>query len=142
MSPPAVHVQLTLLPGEYAVCRLAPGDDPGPLPAVGDAAAVYSLTLTRSETSVVCPVEQAPAAAAEVERGWRTFEVAGPMAFTLTGVLAGITAPLAERGVPVFAVSTYDTDYLLVQEDTLPGAVAALRAAGHTVSGEEPAAGP
>jgi len=136
-----VQVRLALLPGEYAVCRLPPGADPGPLPVVGDAPAVYSVTLTRHETSVVCPVEQAPGAASEVERGWRTLEVAGPLAFTLTGVLAGITAPLAERGIPVFAVSTYDTDLLLVQEGTLTPALAALRAAGHTVLDDEPAPG-
>ena len=140
MSRPAVSVRLTLLPGEYAVCRLAPGADAGPLPAVATAG-LYSLTRTRSETSVVCPVELAPAAATEVERGWRTLEVAGPMAFTLTGVLAGITTPLAEEGIPVFAVSTYDTDHLLVQRDTLAAAVAALRAAGHTVLDGEPPAG-
>lgn len=61
-------------------------------------------------------------------------EVAGPLDFALTGVLAGLAVPLAEAGVSIFALATYDTDVLLVREAQLDAAIAALRAAGHDVS--------
>jgi hypothetical protein len=60
-------------------------------------------------------------------------QVAGPLEFSMTGVLAAIAAPLADAGVSIFAISTYDTDYVLVKEEMLAKAVGALRAAGHRV---------
>jgi uncharacterized protein len=67
------------------------------------------------------------------ERGFRALAVAGPLDFALTGVLAALAVPLAEAGVPIFAVSTYDTDHLLVRAERLGEAIAALEAAGHQV---------
>ncbi|MEA2380663.1 MAG: uncharacterized protein QOH72_634 [Solirubrobacteraceae bacterium] len=72
---------------------------------------------------------------ARAESGWRALGVDGPLDFALTGVLAAVAVPLAEAGVSIFAVSTYDTDYVLVRADRLPDAVAALRGAGHSVTG-------
>lgn len=63
--------------------------------------------------------------------GWRCLEVGGPLPFELTGVLASLASPLAAAGVPIFAVSTFDTDYLLVPGEKLEAALAALGAAGH-----------
>lgn len=89
---------------------------------------LVSVTATPQETSIVCPEGGAPTEA-EIEGGWRVLEVAGPLDFGLTGVLASLTAPLADAGISVFALSTYDTDYLLVRETRLAEAVDALRTA-------------
>jgi hypothetical protein len=66
-----------------------------------------------------------------IEPGWRAIKVAGPLDFSLTGILATLASPLAEAGISLFAVSTYDTDYVLVREVDLGRAQAVLRAAGH-----------
>jgi uncharacterized protein len=67
------------------------------------------------------------------EGGWRCLKVQGPLDFALTGILAALTAPLAAAGIAVFAVSTYDTDYLLLKAENLHRAAEALRGAGHRV---------
>jgi uncharacterized protein len=123
-------LKLRVLAGELAVCRL-PAD--APAPATPPSATLFSITRTREELSVVCDAAQAPAGA-QIQAGWRALQVAGPLDFALTGILASIAAPLALAGVSLFAVSTYDTDYVLVGEDALDAAVAALRDAGHEVS--------
>lgn len=91
-----------------------------------------SVTRTRDELSVVCRADAVPDGVRAVA-GWRCLKVQGPLDFGLTGILAALTAPLAAAGIPVFAVSTYDTDYLLVKADQLDRAAEALRGAGHRV---------
>ena len=90
------------------------------------------MARSPDELSVVVPEEHAPPGA-EVSGGWRVLRVAGPMDLALTGVLAALSAPLAAAGVPLFAIATFDTDWLLVPGDRLEEAVAALRGAGHAV---------
>lgn len=68
------------------------------------------------------------------QRGWRAIGVEGTLDFALTGILVALLTPLTEAGVPVFALSTYDTDYLLVRANTLEAALAALRDAGHRIA--------
>ncbi|HEY7848912.1 MAG TPA: ACT domain-containing protein, partial [Ktedonobacterales bacterium] len=85
------------------------------------------------ELSLVLPEASAPEGAT-TEAGWRALRVAGPLDFALIGVLASLAEPLAQAGVSIFAISTYDTDYLLVREVALTEALTALRAAGHTIS--------
>jgi hypothetical protein len=123
-------LKLRVLAGELAVCRL-PAGAPAPTPPPG--ATLFSITRTPDELSIVCAAADAPAGA-QVQTGWRALQVAGPLDFALTGILASIAAPLALAGVSLFAVSTYDTDYVLVGADALDAAVAALRDAGHDVS--------
>jgi len=82
---------------------------------------------------VVC-LEAAAPAGARVEAPWRALKLHGPIPFSEVGVLAGLAGALARAGLSVFAVSTYDTDYLLVRADDLPGARAALERAGYEVS--------
>jgi uncharacterized protein len=123
-------IRLRLLPGEFAVCRL-PAD--AAVPGVPDAAELYALTRTRDELSVVCQVADAPEGAV-VERGWRALGVLGPLDFALTGILAGIARPLADAGLSLFALSTYDTDYVLVRTATLSAALDALRGAGYEIA--------
>jgi len=110
------------------------------VPAPADAAVpplvpttgLLSVTRTPDEISIVCAEVGAPAGA-QIEHGWRALVVAGPLDFALTGVLASFAGPLAEAGVSIFALSTFETDYVLVRADALADAVAALRQAGHTV---------
>lgn len=123
-------VSLRVLEGEFAVWKL-PRDTP--LSEIGDAP-FLSITRTAAELSIVGPADQVPDGA-PVETGWACLEVQGPLAFELTGVLAGISAPLAAAGVPIFVVSTFDTDYVLVHSAHLGRAVQALEAAGHSVEG-------
>jgi Uncharacterized conserved protein len=125
-----MHLSLTLLPERYAICRFAP-DAGTPDWAVGS---FVSVTRTGKELSVVCPAASVPpSVAACTDTGWHVFEVAGPLDFSQVGILASLCTPLAEANVPLFAVSTFDTDYLLVQETSLEAAVDALTAAGHQV---------
>lgn len=93
---------------------------------------VASVTRTAAELSVVC-AEAAVPDGVRSETGWRAFRVRGPLPFHLTGVLARLAAPLAEAGVPLFALSTFDTDVILVRDDRLRDAREALRTAGHAV---------
>jgi hypothetical protein len=92
-----------------------------------------SITRTGDELSLVCPARLVPATAKQ-ESGWRMLKVAGPLDFSLTGVLLAVLEPLDRAGVSVFAVSTFDTDYVLVKADRVDEATEALRAGGHSVS--------
>jgi hypothetical protein len=118
---------LQLLPGRYAVCRLAADAE---IPPIGGT--FFSITRTADELSVVCE-ESATPQDVKCELGWRALKVAGPLDFSLTGVLAAIAAPLAAANVSIFAISTFDTDYVLVKDDLLERALEALRQAGHRV---------
>jgi hypothetical protein len=126
---------LRVLPGELAVARLAP-DAPLPrwasLPP-GAPGGLRAVVRTPAELSVVCPDADVPGDV-RAERGWRALVVAGPLDLALTGILAGIAAALADAGVAIFAVATYDTDYVLVRSARLGDAVAALRASGYDVA--------
>jgi enamine deaminase RidA (YjgF/YER057c/UK114 family) len=126
-------VKLSLLDEPLAVCRL-PASDRVPSWALELHHAFLSLTRTRDELSVVCP-EVAVPPDVTAETGWRALTVEGPLDFALTGVLASLAAPLAEAGVPVLAIGTYDTDHLLVRAGDVARALAALAAAGHEVPG-------
>jgi hypothetical protein len=68
------------------------------------------------------------------ERGWRCLRVAGTMPFSVVGVLTSLTVPLAEGGISVFAISTFDTNYLLVKEDDFENAITVLQQAGHSLT--------
>jgi hypothetical protein len=126
----AEGLRLVSVPGTYCVCRLDPGGDPGPRP---EDSGLYSVTWTPEEISVVCTTDLAPEGA-QVEGPFAALRVAGTLDFSITGVLSGLTTALAAGGVAVFAISTYDTDYLLVPEDRLGPAAERIREAGHEVS--------
>jgi RimJ/RimL family protein N-acetyltransferase len=115
--------------GQFAVCKLPPDSPVPPWATAGD---LSSVTRTADELSVVCRQEVVPDGVV-CERDWRCLRVAGSMPFTLVGVLAALTAPVARAGIGVFVVSTFDTDFLLVKDGNYPQAVAALRADGHAV---------
>lgn len=122
-------MKLVVLNGELAVARLNATDA---LPAWADTGPVTSVTRTAEELSVVCAAAAVPSDV-QAERGWRCLRAAGTLDFSLTGVLSSIATPLAEAGISMFAVSTYDTDYILIQGDRLAAAIQCLRGAGHEV---------
>jgi hypothetical protein len=121
--------KLQLMSDVYAVCRL---DGNAPLPDWAIRGPFFSITRTAGELSVVCPDSRVPAGVRK-ESGWKILMVQGPLGFSLTGVLASLTDPLAREGISVFALSTYDTDYLLVKQEQLKQAVRVLAADGYNV---------
>jgi hypothetical protein len=122
-------LKLLLIEGTFAVCRLGPADA---IPAWAGREGFSSITRTEDELSVVCAAADVPGGV-RADRGWRCLRVAGTQDLSQTGVLSSIAAPLAAARVSLFAVATYDTDYVLVRDRSLGDAIAALRAAGHEV---------
>jgi hypothetical protein len=120
-------VQLRTLPDSYAVVRLEPGSD---LPEWVDKGPFRSVTRTEHEVSVVCRDHDVPDGES-VDRGWTVLEVMGPLDFSLTGVISSLVEPLAAAEVPIFVISTFETDYVLVRSADLARAADALEGAGH-----------
>jgi hypothetical protein len=118
---------LKVLDGRFAICRLDPG---APFPAWAFSGPFVSITRTADELSVVCPEDVVPEGV-RCKRGWRCLVVAGTLDFALVGVLASLLVPLADAGVSVFAISTFDTDFLLVKEEMRERASEVLQQAGH-----------
>ena len=123
-------MDLRVLPDVLCVGRLA-ADAPWPQP--GPDGTLFSVTRTGSELSIIGAEDVIPAGA-KVQPNWRVIEVEGPLDFELIGVLAGLTALLAEAKVSVFVMSTFDTDYILVPAAALDNAVAALKSGGHRIT--------
>ncbi len=126
--------KLVLLPEEYAICRLPAGSA---VPPQVWGSPLASVTRSAGETSIVCEAGIA-VPEARCEKAWRALRVAGTLDFALVGVLARLTRFLADAGVSVFALSTYDTDYLLIPEASLRRARSALRKAGYVFEGDAP----
>jgi len=118
----------SVLPDVLAVCRL---DASAPIPGWvrGD---FVSITRTRDELSIVCAQANVPADV-RCERDWRALKVEGQLDFALTGILVSIATPLANAGISIFAISTFDTDYVLVKADVLDKAIQVLQKAGHQI---------
>jgi hypothetical protein len=124
-------VQLYALDELYAIVRLEPDAEIPPWSTRGH---FWSITRSDSELSIVCRQDDVPPDAS-AERGWCALEVAGPLDFSLTGVVSSLVAPLAAEAIPLFLISTFETDYLLVREPDLHRSVEALTTAGHSVDG-------
>ena len=123
------YLELTLLSERFAISRL--GAD-SPIPAWAMQGPFFSVTRTGDELSVVTELSRVPPGV-QSQPGWRILKVHGPFVLTEIGVLAALATPLAEAKISLFAVSTFDTDYLLVSSETLLAAIAALEQAGHTI---------
>jgi hypothetical protein len=121
-----------VIQGEYAVLQLPPD---APLPSA-DSGDFLSITRTADELSIVAPIADV-STGTRLETGWRCLQVVGPLSFELTGVLAALSAPLARSEIPIFVISTFDTDYLLVRSHDLDRAISTVRDAGHTVEMSE-----
>lgn len=128
-----MNLSLRILPGRLAICTLPPDSS---VPQRPEGARFWSVTCSDDEISVVLPEEAVPALWV-AERGWRCMKVVGPLDFGLIGILASLAVPLAvplaEAGVSIFAVSTFDTDYVLVRESDLERASQVLTRKGHSV---------
>lgn len=122
-------LELTLLPERFAISRLAAD---APVPAWATEGSFFSITRTGDELSVVCELVRVPVGV-QSQPGWRIFKVHGPFVLTEIGVLSALATPLAEAKLSLLAISTFDTDYLLVASETLAAAVAALERAGHKI---------
>ena len=120
-------MRLQVVEGEFTVSKVSGMHE------VNLAAPWLFIGRTDAETSVVCLSAHAPVHCLAREDGWRAFRVAGQMDFGLTGVLAGLATVLAQASVSIFALSTFDTDYILVKKENLSKALEALASAGHEV---------
>ncbi len=126
-------MKLILLPTSLAVCRLAPDADI-PVWALQQRPLI-SITYTHDELSIVCPVLSVPLGI-RCEKAWQAIKVQGSLDFSLTGILASLAAPLAAANIPVFALSTFDTDYILVKEQDVERTMDTLVQHGHTFTSE------
>jgi hypothetical protein len=117
------RLRLSTFPQRLAVCRLPPST-PVPSWVRGE---FTSVTRTPDELSVICDEDAVPGDE-QAERGWRMLRVEGPIPFEMTGVAAGLVGPLAQAGISVFLLATYDTDYLLLKEDVFERGLELLRA--------------
>ena len=124
-------MHLRALPGTFALCRLDGAEE---LPAWFELTPPLAGAIRRGEElSLVAPAEAVPSGVV-AEHGWRALEVAGPLAFEMTGVMADLAGALAAAKISVMPLATYDTDVVLVRDERLQDAAAALRDAGHTVA--------
>jgi len=121
------NLTLSLLSGIFSICRLEPEAD---IPSWALAGEFFSITRTREEISLVCLQGKVPEKT-RCEKDFRCFKVGGPLDFSLTGILSSLTIPLAQAGISVLAISTFDTDYLLVKEAHVDRAVQKLSQAGY-----------
>ena len=125
-----IALTLSLLPQTYAVCRLG---SEARVPRWATSGRFFSVTRTVDELSVVCEERVIPGEVTR-EGGWRCLKVLGPLDFGLTGILASLTTPLAEASISIFAISTYETDYIMVKAVDLERAMAVLSMSGHQIS--------
>jgi len=120
---------IRILPDRLAICRL-PAQDP--LPEWAARESLWSVTRTPDELSIVCPEASVPPEI-QAERGWIALHVVGPLPLTMTGVLSSLAEPLARAGITIFAISTFETDIILLRDLDLEKAREALSRAGHVV---------
>jgi hypothetical protein len=123
---------LSVLRDRLAACRLDPLPPGESIPIWASSGEFFSVTQTEDELSVVCDEDLVPDGF-PCEPGWRCLKVHGPLEFSMVGVLASLTGPLAEAGISIFAISTYDTDYLLMKGADLELAIAMLSQHGHRI---------
>jgi uncharacterized protein len=123
-----IWMKLTVLADAFAVCRLSP--------AIGipqwalQKRTLLSITYTSDELSLICLEAMVPSSV-QYRGSWRAIKVQGPLDFSLTGILVALAAPLAAAHIPIFALSTFDTDYLLLQDEHLLQAKTVLEQNGH-----------
>ena len=122
-------MKLRVLPGKYDICRL---DMDESIPVWAVQSDFFSVTRTGEELSVVCQKEKIPSGTRS-EKDWRVLKIEGPLDFSLIGILSAVSSVLAENKISIFAVSTYDTDYILVKDKDIKKAISALSAGKYEV---------
>lgn len=115
-------LNMKLLKEKYGVCRL---DKKEPIPNWGIDGEFYSITKTEDELSIVCLEDNIPEKI-QCEKEWRVLKIEGPLDFSLVGILAAISNLMAKNSISIFAISTYDTDYILVKEKYIDKAIMVL----------------
>jgi uncharacterized protein len=130
MSEAKHTLTISVLPKLFTVCKF-PADTP--VPAWASGGAFVSVTRTDAELSIVAETDRVPADLPSAILNWRVMKVHGPFDLSVVGVLASLVTPLAHKGISIFTISTFDTDYLLVQSNDLHAAAAALRNSGHSI---------
>ncbi len=120
-------LKLAILDGEYAIHHLSPEQGIPSSVLEGD---FFAIVRTDEELSIVCDAHL-PVSSEKSEAGWACIKVLGPLDFALTGILAKISSALAEAEISIFAISTYNTDYILIKADTLDAAKKVLKKAGY-----------
>lgn len=120
---------MQLLRDSFSVCRLDKGQD---IPSWAYEGDFFSITKTNDELSIVCKQENVPDDVIS-ESDWRGLKVLGPLDFSLIGILAAISKILAESGISIFAISTYDTDYILLKEEHLSAGMNALESNNYKI---------
>jgi hypothetical protein len=128
----SIRLPLSLLDERFAVCRMNPQERP-PAWVLDLPGQIVALIRTPTEICILCDEADAPRSATAVEKGFRAFRLDGTIPHAVSGVLKSLTTPLADAGVSVFSLFTYDTNYLLVKDTDVPRAVAALEKAGFDV---------
>jgi hypothetical protein len=123
------QLTITVHPELFAICRLEPEAE---VPQWAAGRTFLTISRTKTELSIVCEEAQVPAGI-HAERRRRLMQIAGTLAFSLTGILASVAVPLAEAHISIFGVSTYDTDYVLVANEDLEHAISVLESAGHVI---------
>ena len=124
--------QLSILKGVFAIVQIQPGSK---IPQqVGDDG-LFAFLSTPDEVSIVCEERIVPKDG-KFSAGWKTLMVQGPLDFSLVGILADISSVLAKAEISIFALSTYNTDYILLKQSHLDKAVKALNRAGYEIVGE------
>ena len=131
-QPPNHQLKFRQLPNPYAIVRLAPDAS---IPAWATKGDFTSITRTAEELSIVCPAANLPADVHSPHR-WICLKLEGPFPFSQTGVLLSFIEPLSNNAIPIFAISTYDTDYVLIQNEHTEAALNRLLAAGHALISE------
>ncbi|SRR6266496_2296376 len=125
-------LKFRLISGSFAVCRLAAAD---PVPQWATNGIFTSVTRTADELSIVCPAEGVPQEH-KPETPWACLKIVGPFDFSQIGILYAFIQPLVEAGISVFAIATYDTDYVLIQKPSADRAIQVLQSAGHELLSE------
>ncbi|HMD31184.1 MAG TPA: ACT domain-containing protein [Candidatus Acidoferrales bacterium] len=127
------RLTLRLLPETFAICRLDPH---APLPAWVPQRAFTASIRTADELCVYCAGDAVPPDV-RAERGWRALQLVGPFDFSEFGVIASVAGPLAEAGISISVLATFDTDYIFVRAEALESAVEILQAGGHRIAGPD-----
>lgn len=120
-------LRFSRVPGQFAVCRLPASSQ---LPTWALEGNFFSITRTTDELSIVCKAGNVPADV-QHEHDWVCLKLEGPFPFSETGILVSFVQPLSDRAIPIFAISTFDTDYVLIKEAWVEKTLEALRDAGH-----------
>ena len=122
-------MELKIIPNKLTVCKVKDIED------IDMSADLFFLGKTDEELSLVCKTDDVPLKTIERDDGWRGFRIQGVLDFSLIGILSKLSGILAEHKIGIFAVSTYNTDYILVKEENFERALTVLAAEGYTIAG-------